>query len=246
MIETTAAPRAKSIRATMPVTPIEPKVFLANVPLFKELSGDDLDRVAAATRPVRAERGTILFHRGDAATGFYVIVYGQIKLAFVAASGSEKVVDILAPGQSFGEAVMFMEQPHVVTAQALADSLLLHVAKDAVFEKIERDPRFARHMIGGLSRRMRQLVADVENYSMRSGSERLIGFLLSCCSASGSGGRDVRVTLPTSKGVVASRLNLTQEHFSRILHDLSTAGLIEVRGREIRIPDCNRLRAFEP
>ncbi|MCX7892790.1 MAG: Crp/Fnr family transcriptional regulator [Burkholderiales bacterium] len=224
---------------------IQAKAFLANLPLFKELSAEELDRVAAATRQVHAERGQVLFHRGDPASGFYVVVFGQVKLAFVGSSGAEKVVDIVAPGGSFGEAVMFMEQPHVVTAQALADTLLLHVAKDAVFAEVERDPRFARRMIGGMARRMRQLVADLESYSMRSGTERVIGFLLSSCGEAAPGATTLTVTLPAAKGVIASRLNLTQEHFSRILHDLSAAGLIEVHGREVRILDCQRLRAPE-
>ena len=50
--------------------------------------------------------------------------------------------------------------------------------------------------------------------------------------------------LPTSKAVVASRLNVTPEHFSRILHDLTEQKLIEVDGREIRIVDPSRLRAY--
>lgn len=49
--------------------------------------------------------------------------------------------------------------------------------------------------------------------------------------------------MPTNKGIIASRLNLTQEHFSRILHDLSERGLIAVEGRRIHIPDVDQLRA---
>jgi len=52
-------------------------------------------------------------------------------------------------------------------------------------------------------------------------------------------------TLHAAKGVIASRLNLTQEHFSRILHQLMEAGLIEVSRRDIHIPDIRRLRAHE-
>jgi len=51
------------------------------------------------------------------------------------------------------------------------------------------------------------------------------------------------ITLPAAKNLIASRLNLTQEHFSRILHDLAAAGLIEVDRRVIRIPDLQRLRS---
>jgi CRP-like cAMP-binding protein len=191
---------------------------------------------------VRAERGEILFHRGDPVSGFHAIVYGQVKLAFVSAGGDEKVVEILGPGQSFGEAVMFMRRPHVVTAQALADSLLLYVDREAVFDEIKHDPDFAARMIAGLSRRLHQLVGDLEAYSMRSGTERVIGYLLSTGAEGVPEQGACSVTLSTTKGVVASRLNLTQEHFSRILHDLTAAGLIKVQGRTVHIVDVERLR----
>jgi CRP-like cAMP-binding protein len=198
--------------------------------------------MATQTRQVRAERGEILFHRGDPVSGFHAIVYGQVKLAFVSAGGDEKVVEILGSGQSFGEAVMFMRRPHVVTAQALADSLLLYVDREAVFDEIKHDPDFAARMIAGLSRRLHQLVGDLEAYSMRSGTERVIGYLLSTGAEGVPDQGACAVTLPTTKGVVASRLNLTQEHFSRILHDLITAGLIKVQGRTVHIVDVERLR----
>jgi CRP-like cAMP-binding protein len=51
--------------------------------------------------------------------------------------------------------------------------------------------------------------------------------------------------LSTNKGVIASRLNLTQEHFSRILHELSDKGLIAVEGRKIHIPDVDKLRDYD-
>jgi CRP-like cAMP-binding protein len=223
-------------------TTLSPRAFLANLPLFRELAPDQLDRMATHTRQVRAERGEILFHRGDPVSGFHAIVYGQVKLAFVSAGGDEKVVEILGSGQSFGEAVMFMKRPHVVTAQALADTLLLYVEREAVFDEIKRDPDFAARMIAGLSRRLHQLVGDLEAYSMRSGTERVIGYLLSTGAERVPDRGACDITLPTAKGVVASRLNLTQEHFSRILHDLASAGLIKVHGRTVHILDVERLR----
>ena len=53
------------------------------------------------------------------------------------------------------------------------------------------------------------------------------------------------MTLPTNKGIIASRLNLTQEHFSRILHELSEKGLVVVEGRKIHIPDVGKLRTYD-
>jgi len=223
------------------------EAFIANLPLFRELSPEQRTRIAADARMLRLARGETLFRRGDPPAGTYVVCYGRVKLSFVAPSGVEKVIEIIEQGQSFGEAVMFLGAPHVVGAQALADSLLLLVPKETVFENIDRDPGFARGMLAGLSRRLHQLVADVEAYSTRSGTERLIGFLLRDCLAAGEDGEPVPegsldIELPVAKGIIASRLNLTQEHLSRILHDLSSLGLIEVHGRRIHVRDVDRLR----
>ncbi len=116
-----------------------------------------------------------------------------------------------------------------------------------MFDNIDRDPVFARRMLAGLSRRLHQLVADVEAYSTRSGTERLIGFLLRDCVGTVEDGEtppqgSIDIELPVAKGIIASRLNLTQEHLSRILHDLSSLGLIEVHGRRIHVRDVERLR----
>ncbi|MCZ7565344.1 MAG: Crp/Fnr family transcriptional regulator [Burkholderiales bacterium] len=228
----------------MATSPIKAQAFLANLPLFKELAPDQLARMAEQTRQVRATRGEILFHRSDPANGFYLVVYGQVKLAFISSKGDEKVVEIIGPGASFGEAVMFMERPHVVTAQVLADTLLLYVQKEAVFEELERDPKFARRIIAGLSRRLHHLMGDLEAYSMRSGTQRVIGYLLREFASGEAPAGALEVTLPTTKGIVASRLNLTQEHFSRILHELAAEGLVEVQGRTVRIPDAERLKQY--
>jgi CRP-like cAMP-binding protein len=233
----------------MAATPINPEAFLSGMPLFRELASPQRERIAQRTRLVRAERGQVLFRRGDVCDGMHLIVHGQVKLSFVSSAGVEKVIEFIGAGQSFGEAVMFLDAPHVVTAQALTDSLLLWIPKDAVFERIDNDSGFARGMLGGLARRLHQLVADVESFSTRSGTERVIGFLLRDCATEheGEGARaPVDVLLPVAKGVIASRLNLTQEHFSRILHDLAAAGLIEVKGRSIHVPDPARLRHHAP
>ena len=92
-------------------------------------------------------------------------------------------------------------------------------------------------MLAGLSRRLHGLIADVESYSLQSGTQRVIGYLLRQDEEQASAAAPYSVTLPTSKAIVASRLNLTPEHFSRILHDLTEAGLIAVEGREVLIKD---------
>ena len=223
---------------------IQAQAFLASLPLFNELAPSELERIAAGTTALNVPRSEIIFNRGDPCEGFHLVVYGQVKLAFISAEGSEKVVEIVAPGYSFGEALMFMEKPYILMAQALADSMLLHVSKNVVFAEIERDPKFSRKMLAGLSRRLHGLISDVEAYSLQSGTERVVGYLLRQDAHEGGETEHYVVTLPTSKAIVASRLNVTPEHFSRILHELTQRGLIAVEGREIRIIEPAKLRDY--
>jgi CRP-like cAMP-binding protein len=223
---------------------IRTQSFLANLPLFKELAPAEIDRLAAGTTELFVPRGEIVFQRGDPCVGFHAVVYGQVKLSFVTPQGGEKVVEIISPGFTFGEALMFMDKPYIVMAQALSDTLLLHVAKEAVFHGIEHDPGFARRMLAGLSRRVHALMADVESYSLQSGTQRVIGYLLRQEAEGGEGQASYTVRLPTSKSIVASRLNLTPEHFARILHELVDHGLVAVEGRDVRIVDAQKLRDY--
>jgi CRP-like cAMP-binding protein len=226
---------------------IDIPALLARLPLFQELTPEQVIKIAAQAREKRLTKGEMLFQKGDLSRGFYVIVFGQLKLAFPSSSGNEKVVDILGPKQSFGEAVMFMDRPYPLFAEAIADTLLLHVAKDTVFELLASDPSFARHMLAGLSMRLHSLVQDVESYSLRSSAQRVIGYLLQHCPIEGDGDctGSIEITLPTSKQIIASRLNLTPETLSRILHDLAEAKLIGVQGKQITINDLKRLREYD-
>lgn len=216
--------------------------FLRNLPLFRELDLPQLDAIGAATTELRVAAGTALFRRGDPCDGMHLIVLGRVKLALLAPAGAEKVVEILGPGQSFGESVMFMGRPHTLYAEALAESLLLHIGKNAILEAVARNPEFARRMLDELSQRLCRLVVDIEAYTLKSATERVTGYLLAALDDHAASGQAADVLLAASKSVLASRLNITREHFSRILHELSQAGLIRVSGRNIHVLDPAGLR----
>lgn len=229
--------KAKPPAARLPA----PLVLLRGLALFRNVDDEALQALAAGARRVPLRSGQLLFPRGAPCTGFHVVVQGLVKLSLQSAEGAEKVIDLVGPGRSFGEAVMFLDKPYYVSAEACTDSLLLHVDKDVVLGLVERDPHFARRMLAGLSARLHELVRDVESYSLRSGTQRVIAYLLGE-AAPRPGATGAVAVLPAKKGVIASRLSLTQEHFSRILHDLAHRGLILVSGREIAIPDPESLR----
>ena len=223
--------------------------YLAALPLFQEMTPAELQRLATGCRLRRYARGDTVFSVGMPCEEFHVTVTGQIKLFAISPTGQEKVIELAGPGVSFAEALMFTDKPYIINAQALADALVLSVGKAAVVREIADDPRFAMRMLAGISRRLPGLVHDVQAYSLHSGMQRVIGYLLHSLpeDGAGSGHADCReavalnVSLPVSKATIASRLSITPEYFSRVLHELEEAGLIRIDKRDIHIPNAARL-----
>lgn len=217
--------------------------YLANLPLFQEIAPPDLERLASGCRLRKLSRGESVFTVGMPCEEFHVTVTGQVKLFALSPSGQEKVIELAGPGVSFAEALMFTSRPYIINAQALSESIVLSVGKAAVVREIEDDPRFAMRMLAGISRRLHGLVHDVQAYSLHNGMQRVIGYLLyqENPTAPASTAVALKVSLPVSKATIASRLSITPEYFSRVLHELESAGLITVDKREIHIPDTARL-----
>ena len=230
--------------------PLDPKFFamprfLAGSPLFSGLSPDELERIAQSCQIKSHAKGDMIFRLGEACDAFHIVVSGQVKLFVVSPAGQEKVIEIISPGQSFAEALVFLNKPYILSAQALADTLLVDVSKRGVFSEIEQDPHFALHMLAGVSRRLHSLVQDVEAYALQSGMQRLIGYLLRDVEIGAPQGQNtLTVSLPASKATIASRLSLTPEYFSRVLHELEAQQLITIDRREIRILYVEKLLGY--
>lgn len=222
--------------------------YLATLPLFSNMRDEELQRLATGCQLRRVERGKVIFRTGDPCHEFHVTVLGQVKLFVISPTGTEKVVELVGPGNSFAEAVMFMGVPYVLSAQTLTDSLILSIEKDVVLREIGASPEFALRMLAGLSRRLHGLIKDVEAYALHSGVQRVIGYLLGDdnLDETENASQAITVSLPVSKAAIASRLSLTPEYFSRVLNELETAGLIHVDKRDIHITDTARLANYQP
>lgn len=226
-----------------PYTPESIREVLARLPLFCELSADEITMLLPGVREYRARANEILFNKGDRLDGIQAVVKGQIKLFLPTAQGVEKVIGTMNAGASFAEAVVFLDIPCPVSAQATRDSVMLVAGKKALLEVLDRDSRFARKMLASLSMKLHELMGDMETCTLMNSVQRVVCFLSHQTPEQSPARYEVK--LDTSKQMLASRLNLAPETFSRALHHLVTAGLIEVQGRTIRIMDAQRLKQFQ-
>ena len=220
--------------ATTRCTPLQ-AAYLAGLP--REIRA----RLAPAATLLTIKRGEILVHAGEKPTGIHAVADGRLDLVARVAGRAPKVLDILRPGQSFGEAFLFLGRRFTYDALAAVDSTVWHFAASAVLTEIAASPECSRRMLQTLSRQLLDAVEEIQSHAL-SGTQRFAQLLLRYAAPSGR--KPLRLTLPARKTEMASRIDLSPEHLSRLLRTLSDEGLISVCGSMVEIIDPKSLRTI--
>ena len=211
--------------------------------LFAGLSPPQLQRVLASSHVEEYEPGQLLFDRGQPAQHFYIVLSGQVNLVLYSKSGELKIVDILSDGQSFAEAVMFMEgSAYPVSAVAASKSTVARFANREYVSILRESPDTCLRMLGHLSQRLHMRLREIEYLTLESATHRLVRLIESRLPSGDEAMSEI--TLAESRQELASRLSMKPETLSRILRHLSDAGAIVVDGRKLQVPDRSRLLAL--
>lgn len=182
-------------------------------------------------------RGTNVVQRGARLPGVFALAYGSVKLSLRGDDAEERVVSLVSPGQTFGEAKALLGCASRSDAIALVDTKLIVIPSAAILSLMDREPRFARAMVFVLAERTLDLLGELESATQR-GAHRLAAYIVALADGNGD-----TVQLPVSKTLVAARLGVKKETLSRLLRSLETRGLITVERREVRILDRTGLAA---
>jgi CRP-like cAMP-binding protein len=210
--------------------------------LFAGLSPAQLQRLLASSHIDECESGQLLFDRGQPAQHFFIVIDGQVNLVLYSKTGEEKIVDILGPGNSFAEAVMFMEAPgYPVSAVAATHSTIARFPSREYLAILRESPETCLRMLGHLSQRLHMRIREIEYLTLESATHRLVRLIEGRLPPGATG--PAEVTLVESRQELASRLSMKPETLSRILRQLSDAGAVVVHGRVLQVPDRNRLLA---
>ncbi len=213
--------------------------ILGALPLFRHSSAARLETLAHHSLARHLSRGVAIARCGEPAPGLMAVAYGLVKLSLKGGE-TEKVLRLVGPGDTFAEAVLFLDKPMPVDAVALVDTLVVVVPAAPLRAMIETDSALALGMLASLSQRMHELVSDFEATTQRGAAERLAAYLESLVPPEPA---PATVRLPASKTVVAARLGMTKETLSRLLRRLADEGVLRIERHEVVILSRSRLAA---
>ena len=208
--------------------------IMSGIPLFEGLSTKELQELHNIAVDKFYNKGRTVFLEGDDGNGFYVVAEGKVKVFKVSMDGKEQILHIYGPGHPFGEVPVFSGKKFPANAQALLKSHLLFFPRAAFIDLIVKNPSLSLNMLAVLSMRLRQFTLQVENLSLKEVPGRLASYLLYVSEEQGS---DATVSLPISKGQLASLLGTIPETLSRILAKMTSRRLIRVDGKDIHLLD---------
>lgn len=212
--------------------------------LFNGIDEALLTGLAQRVRQHHLAAGDILFHHGDTAERFYLIGTGQIKLSRISPAGQEKVIEIMYPGSTFAEAVMFMQnRAYPVTAQALIDSVVYAIPNQAYLDILAQSTESCFRLLAGLSMRLHHHVQELDHLAQQNAMHRLIRYFVNQLPP--DAGNSYTLTLTIPKQVLASKLSIKPESFSRLLAALAQEGVISVDKQTIVIHNVQRLKNHE-
>lgn len=217
--------------------------ILHKIPLFQALDEKQLKDVLKSSRVLSLPAKSTLFEKDFSATHFYLLKSGQVKLFCLSENGDEKVIEIINPSQTFAEAVMFMpKQIYPVSAETLKNSEVYSFDIKQFRGLLEKSTETCFRLLASMGRRLHEQINDINNLTLHSGTYRLVVYLLEQLPAGAVALSDIH--LDATKVIIASRLSIKPETFSRILLCLSKQGLIEVHGNDITLLDVDGLRAL--
>ena len=211
--------------------------------LTGELPPDSFQRVVAATQRHRYQPGQLVFQQGDLAEHFFLVEQGEIKLYRLSAEGQEKIIDMIRPGETFAEAVIFTSQlGYPVHAEAVRATTLLAIPARVYLEELLKSPQSCMNLLARMSRRLHQQVQEIDRLTLHSATYRLLHLLLDEIPSHQQHAE--RVTIRTPKHLIASRLAISPETLSRLLGKLRRQGLIENHKNEIVLLDVAEIRRY--
>ena len=214
---------------------------IGQFPLFQGLAPDALSSLVRAAEVRDCPKRTGVFEQGEPVTHFFGVLSGWVKLYRLRPDGLEVIIEVFGPGESFAEGAIGMADGYPVSAEFVEDGRLLAVPVADYVERMREDPELIVRTFASLAANLKRLVSRIESGSSLDASQRVGAFLLHFCPPPQPGGGPVHIHLPYDKKLIANRLGMKPETFSRALASLRKHG-VTVRGGNARIADPAQLR----
>ncbi|MEZ2720809.1 Crp/Fnr family transcriptional regulator [Paenalcaligenes hominis] len=214
--------------------------YLQKHPLFEGWSDVELGLFYEQCDRIEFAEQEYLFQRDQGCVAFYIVETGAVQMQWQTDTAQVRPLHYRTTGGAVGDACVLMGDTYRVDAIALEPTIAIRITKQHFYAQLAKHPWLMMRLVSSLSQNLCYLFGDVMTMQSVSGTQRVIHYLLDRIALK----NQQRIELDRSKAHIAAALNLTPEHFSRILNDLIKKEFIEVAGRQVVIKDVDGLLCY--
>lgn len=200
-------------------------------PICSSLEEKVTNQILGLLKKRTLEKGTIVRDQGSAPTGLYLLSRGSVRVSRINSHGKEVILDILHPGQTFGEAGLFTKSLNSDLITTNEDVEFFYLSKEDFQQILKEHPEIYQKVLGSLIQWMDKLNAIIENINTPSAKERVTGYIKRLVVDQSSS----LIHLTGKKHEVALMLGLRPETFSRALSELEGVGAIKMNHKQIQV-----------
>ncbi len=208
--------------------------MLRSIPLFSDLTDDDIAVISELAVEKIVPRATVILTEGDVGDSLYAIVQGRVKVFIGDEEGREIILKILGPGDFFGEMSLIDKQPRSASVAAIENTTLQIVSHNAFQQCLLLAPRIATTVMTALAKRLRDADRKISTLALMDVYGRVANTLLEL--AIENDGKLI-VGEKLSQQEIANMVGASREMVNRILKDLSERGYISIESKQITIHD---------
>ena len=223
------------------MTTLAGRMMLERSTLFRGLPAASIERVAALATQRHYRAREIVFSQGDAGDAIYAVVAGRIRISAGTADGREMSLNIMEPGDTFGEIALLDGGSRTATATATESSELVAIRRDHFFALLEREPRVALELLKLCGERLRWTSDLVEDAALLDAPARLAKRLLSLGALHGEHGT-TGTTLRISQEDLATFLGVSRQVVNQHLQAWKSQGWVELGRGSVTVRNEEALR----
>src|SRR5215813_9889318 len=204
--------------------------------LFAGLGEEAIRNIAGLCVRRQMDGGEVLFQKGDKGDALYGVRRGRVRIETGTAAGGRLALNVLGPGDLFGEIALFDGQPRTADAIAAEPSELFMVRRSDFLAYLEREPRISIRLLEMLCQRIRWVSDRMEEAILLPLHARLARRL---CALADDFGSEVHI----SQEELGTYVGAARESGNRQLQEWRRAGIIELARGRILLLDMARLSA---
>ncbi|MGH7118032.1 MAG: Crp/Fnr family transcriptional regulator [Acetobacteraceae bacterium] len=218
--------------------------LLVGARLFAGVERAELRRIAEAARLVSRPAGGEFFAQGDAATAFFLLVEGRIRITQITSEGQQVALRYIAPGEVFGAVPLFSGGPWPATALAVIDSTAARWSREATDRLTADYPVILANALAIVGERVRQIEDRYRELATERVEQRVAHALLKLAQIPEQSATGAAIDFPISRQDIAELTGTTLHTVSRILSAWEQQGILESRRMHVRIVHPEGVRAI--